>query len=117
MRPFESYNGKFRLGETLRRLSLSLIFLLSCLGFAHPELDDYVPAVKIRPADSTIANPERQPKRILGGMTQATVAGNHSVFTAVFIHSFVKFDRKQNTRLWPFVTMGTTRAPPATVSV
>jgi hypothetical protein len=32
--------------------------------------------------------------------------------TAAFAYSFVKFDRKQNTRLWPFVTTGTTRSPP-----
>ena len=32
--------------------------------------------------------------------------------TATFAYSFVKFDRKQNTRLWPFVTTGTTRSPP-----
>jgi hypothetical protein len=32
--------------------------------------------------------------------------------TPAFAYSFVKFDRKQNTRLWPFVTTGTTRSPP-----
>ena len=32
--------------------------------------------------------------------------------TAAFAYSFVKFDRKQNTRLWLFVTTGTTRSPP-----
>ena len=32
--------------------------------------------------------------------------------TATFAYFFVKFDRKQNTRLWPFVTTGTTRSPP-----
>ena len=27
--------------------------------------------------------------------------------------SYIKFDRKQNTRLWPFIFTGITRSPPA----
>jgi hypothetical protein len=37
------------------------------------------------------------------------------VVTATFTHAFVKFDRKQNTRLWPFITAGTTRSPPLSI--
>jgi hypothetical protein len=117
MRPFESYGEKVRLVENLRRLSLALIFLFSCLGIAQSGLDDYVPEVKARAAGTAIAHPDRQPKRDLGGGIQATITAQHSVFTAAFIQSFLRSDRKQNTRLWPFVTAGTTRAPPATFSI
>jgi|GEM_PF-4069187 len=117
MRPFGSYKDKVRVLKGLRRLSLSLIFFFSCLGFTQPGLDDEVPGVKVRSAASTISQPERQPKRDLASNIQAMITGHHSVFTAVFIHSFVRSDRKQNTWLWPFVRMGTTRAPPAAVSL
>jgi hypothetical protein len=117
MRCFGSYSEKLQVVGNLRTLSLSFIFLFSCLGFVQPQLDDYAPGVKVRAAGAVIVNAERQPKRYLGGLTQAMIADDHSIFTAVFIHCFVKFDRKQNTRLWPFVTVGTTRAPPATFSV
>ena len=117
MRLFKSYNDKVRVFKTLRRLSLSLIFLFSCLGFAQPQLDDYAPGIKARSGETVISHPERQPKRDLGGSIQAMITGHHSAFTAVFIHSFLKFDRKQNTRLWPFVTSCTTRAPPAIFSI
>jgi len=117
MRPFGSYKDKVRVLKGLRRLCLSLIFFFSCLGFTQPGLDDEVPGVKVRSAASTISQPERQPKRDLASNIQAMITGHHSVFTAVFIHSFVRSDRKQNTWLWPFVRMGTTRAPPAAVSL
>jgi len=117
MRPFEFCSDKVRLIKKLRRLSLSLIFFFSCLGFAQPGLDDEVPGVKVRSAVTTISHPERQPKRDFAGSIQALITGQHSVFTAVFVHSFLRFDRKQNTRLWPFVSVGTTRAPPAEISL
>ncbi len=118
MRPFKSYDDKLRVAKRLHRLPLSFIFLFSCLVFADPQLDDHVPGVKVRSSAPLISHiTEIQPRRDLSGSIQAMIAGDHSVFTAVFIHSFVRFDRKQNTRLWPFVTMGTTRAPPATLSL
>ena len=117
MRRFESYNEKVRNFKNLRGFSLSLFFLFSCLGFAQPQLDDHAPGVKARSGETLVVHPERQPKRDLGGSLQALIASRHSVLTAIFIHSFLRFDRKQNTRLWPFVTMGTTRAPPAVVSL
>jgi hypothetical protein len=117
MRAFEPCNVKVRLTKKLRRLSLSLIFLFSCLGFAQPQLDDYAPGIKVRSTVTTISHPERQPKRDFAGSIQALITGQHSVFTAVFVQSFLRFDRKQNTRLWPFVSVGTTRAPPAEFSL
>ena len=43
----------------------------------------------------------------------APVPANHAgIPTAAFAYSFIKFDRQQNTRLWPFVTEGITRSPP-----
>jgi hypothetical protein len=32
--------------------------------------------------------------------------------SAALAYSFVRFDRKQNTRLWPFVSAGINRSPP-----
>jgi len=117
MRLFKSCRDKVRVYKTLRRLSLSLIFLFCCLGFAQPQLDDYAPGIKARSGETVIVPPERQPKRDFTRSIQAIITGQHRVFTAVFIHSFLRFDRKQNTRLWPFVRMGTTRAPPAGFSL
>ena len=114
MRLVESCDNRVRVIESLRRLSLSLILLFSFLGFAQPRLDDHVPGVKVRPAGTVMISPERQPRRDPAGGIHAVIAGHRSVFTAVFIYSFLRFDRKQNTRLWPFVPMGTARAPPAT---
>jgi hypothetical protein len=117
MRLFKSYNDKVRVFKTLRRLSLSLIFLFSCLGFAQPQLDDYAPGIKARSGETVIVQPERQPKRDFTSSIKAIITGQHRVFTAVFVQSFLRFDRKQNTRLWPFVSVGTTRAPPAEISL
>ena len=110
----KSREKKIRFVGSVRRLSLSIIFLVSCSGFAQPQLDDYVPGLKVRPAGAEVANPQRQAKR---DPSVSILLGSDLIFTAVFIHSFLRFDRKQNTRLWPFVTRGTTRAPPAAVSV
>ena len=117
MSPLKSREKKIRFVGSVRRLSLSIIFLVSCLGFAQPQLDDYVPGLKVRPAGTEVANSQRQAKRDPSVSIQSVLPGSDLIFTAVFIHSFLRFDRKQNTRLWPFVTLGTTRAPPAAVSV
>jgi hypothetical protein len=114
MSPSESCGTKIRFVGSVRRLSLSIIFLVSCSGFAQPQLDDHVPGLKVRPAGTEVANSQRQAKR---DPSVSILPGSGLIFTAVFIHSFVRFDRKQNTRLWPFVTRGTTRAPPAAFSV
>src|SRR5215467_6879442 len=117
MTPFRRYKGIVRLLKNLRRITLSLIFFFSCLGFAQPGLDDEVPGVKVRSPVTSISHPERQPKRDFAGSIQRIITGQHSVFTAVFVHSFLRLDRKPNTRLWPFVSLGTPRAPPAEFSI
>jgi len=103
--------------QRLRRIPFLFVFLVSCLFFANPSLDDYTPGVKVRPETTVVVSPEREPKRDLDSAILAIIAGERLTFTAVFIYSFVKFDRKQNIRLWPFVTMGTPRAPPAGFSL
>ena len=113
----KSREKKIRFVGSVRRLSLSIIFLVSCSGFAQPQLDDYVPGLKVRPAGAEVANSQRQAKREPSVSIQSVLSGSDLIFTAVFIRSFLRFDRKQNTHLWPFVTRGTTRAPPAAVSV
>jgi len=55
-----------------------------------------------------------QPHDSLSSATVVLPLKNVGV-TATFTYFFVKFDRKQNTRLWPFVTTGTTRSPPLSI--
>jgi len=103
--------------ESLGRIPLSFIFLCAFLAFAHPDLDDYVPGVKVTQATVSIGNPEKQSKRDLGNTIRAINSGDHSVFKPIFVFSFVKFDRTQNTPPWPFMTTGAARAPPAAFSL
>jgi len=117
MRRFEPCSDKSRFIKKLRQISLSLIFFFSCLGFTQPGLDDEVPGIKVRSTVTTISHPERQPKRDFAGSIQAIITSQHSVFTAVFNRSFHRFDRQQNNWLWPFVSLETTRAPPAELSL
>jgi hypothetical protein len=116
MRRFHSQNPALRI-ETLGSIPLSLIFLCAFLAFAHPDLDDYVPGVKVTQSTTLVANPEKHPKRDLGHSIRVIVSSQRFTFTTVFINSFLKFDRKQNTRLWPLVTASATRAPPVAFSL
>jgi hypothetical protein len=73
------------------------------------QLHDYVFAGAPRLVNGATERIEHRDYRAEFG--PALARGDFAV-TAAFAYSFLKFDRKQNTRLWPFVTTGTTRSPP-----
>ncbi len=73
------------------------------------QLHDYVFAGTPRLVNGATERIEHRDYRAELG--PALARGGFAV-TATFAYFFVKFDRKQNTRLWPFVTTGTTRSPP-----
>jgi hypothetical protein len=97
----------------MRRLGFNLVpmAIIPLLAASWPqrELQDQVsagiPACQKRRADR-LEDREHRAEAAL-----AAPVGDF-VPTSAFAYSFVKFDRKQNTRLWPFVTTGTTRSPP-----
>jgi hypothetical protein len=87
------------------------ILVILLLGATWPErqVRDYLSAGAPRLVSGAS---ERIQQREQTTQTAAALALGSFVVTAVFAYSFVKFDRKQNTRLWPFVTTGTARSPP-----
>lgn len=92
-----------------RRLVLTLIILLLAASWPQRELQDQVSAGAPRVVSAVAERLEHREYRAEAAL--APPVGDF-VPTAAFAYSFVKFDRKQNTRLWPFVTTGTTRSPP-----
>jgi hypothetical protein len=56
---------------------------------------------------------ERTQHRPLQSDLASALPGESRIFVEF---SYIKFDRKQNTRLWPFIFTGITRSPPALVS-
>jgi hypothetical protein len=97
---------------TLHRIPVSFLFLFYCLVFVHPLLDDTLPGLKVHPTTIHGAGSDKQPKRDFGVTLNSIIQSGQARFSAAFIQTFVKLDRKQNTRLWPFIDAGTTRSPP-----
>jgi len=83
-------------------------FLLGAI-WGQPSLHDYVSVGTARLISGASERLEHRENPFEA--SHALAIGVHSA-TAAFADAFVKFDRKQNTRLWPFVTTGTTRSPP-----
>lgn len=84
------------------------IFLLGTI-WSQSALDGYAPAGTAHLMSAGIERIEHRASP--SGTAYALALGVFAV-TAAFAFAFVRFDRKQNTRLWPFVTTGTTRSPP-----
>ena len=104
-------SGK-RILAALRRLPGSFLFLFYRLVFVHPLFDDTIPGLKVHPTTIHGVGGNKHLKRDLAGTISWIIPGERPQFTAAFLEAFVKLDRKQNTRLWPFVNDGTTRSPP-----
>jgi hypothetical protein len=95
-----------------RGLLAIIIILAFSATYSERQLHGYVSAGTLRLVS---AMAERiQPHDNLSPATAVRPLKN-VVVTATFTHAFVKFDRKQNTRLWPFITAGTTRSPPLSI--
>jgi hypothetical protein len=90
--------------------SLIVIILLLALSWQQRELQNQVSAGTPRVVSSVADRLEDREHRAKAAL--APPIGDF-VPTPAFAYFFVKFDRKQNTRLWPFVTTGTTRSPPS----
>jgi hypothetical protein len=86
-----------------------VIILLLAVSWPQRELQDQVSAGTPRVVSAVAERLEDREHRTEAAPTPPV---GDFVPTAAFAYSFVKFDRKQNTRLWPFVTTGTTRSPP-----
>ena len=95
-----------------RGLVAIIIILAFSATYPQRQLHGYVSAANLRLVSEL--SERIQPHDNLSSAT-AVLPLKNMVVTATFTHSFVKFDRKQNTRLWPFVTTGTTRSPPLSI--
>ena len=105
-------NSGRKILAALRRLPASFLFLFFCLVFVHPLFDDILPGLKVHPTTIHGVGGDKHLKRDLAGTISWIISADRPEFTAAFIEGFVTLDRKQNTRLWPFVDDGTTRSPP-----
>jgi hypothetical protein len=71
------------------------------------QLTDYLSFVTIKIGYSNFERTHHRP-------IQSEVASAWPHKSRIFVEfSYIKFDRKQNTRLWPFLFTGITRSPPA----
>jgi hypothetical protein len=86
-----------------------IVILLFWVAWPYEQLDDYVSTGVPRVVSAT----ERLEHHEQWAEAVSALALGTFAITASFAYSFIKFDRKQNTRLWPFVTTGTTRSPPS----
>jgi hypothetical protein len=93
----------------LRGLGPILVIFLLGVICSQPSLHDYVSAGTARLISGGSERLEHRENPFEA--SHALAIGVFTV-TAAFADAFVRFDRKQNTRLWPFVTTGTTRSPP-----
>jgi hypothetical protein len=103
----------FKQQRLIWRGVLAIVIILAFSAtYSQRQLHGYVPAGTLRLV-SALA--ERiQPHDNLS-TAAAVLSLKNVVATATFTHSFVKFDRKQNTRVWPFITTGKTRSPPISI--
>jgi hypothetical protein len=86
-----------------------IVILLFWLTWPYEQLHNYVSPG----APRIVSGTERLEHHEQWAEAVSTLALGTFAITASFAYSFIKFDRKQNTRLWPFVTTGTTRSPPS----
>jgi hypothetical protein len=86
-----------------------IVILLFWVAWPYEDVQNFLSVGAPRVAGGT-ERLEHQEHRVEAA--SALALGTFAV-TASFAYSFIKFDRKQNTRLWPFVTTGTTRSPPS----
>jgi hypothetical protein len=86
-----------------------IVILLFLVAWPCEQLCEYVSTG----APRVVSGTERLEHHEQWTEAVSTLALGTFVITASFTYSFIKFDRKQNTRLWPFVTTGTTRSPPS----
>jgi hypothetical protein len=86
-----------------------IVILLFWVAWPYEQLREYLSAGAPRVVSATerLEHHEQWAEPVL-----ALAVGTFAI-TAFFAYSFIKFDRKQNTRLWPFVATGTTRSPPS----
>jgi hypothetical protein len=89
-----------------------LILTLVASDLAQGRPHEYVSAGNSRLLNGA---PERIQEREQEVHPALALALGTFAVTAAFTYFFIKFDRKQNTRLWPFVTAGTTRSPPSSL--
>ena len=93
---------------------MAIVVLLLCAGFSQPELDNRHPGVKASVATGKLSRPQKLSYELEEIRRQRGVlALGNFLFTSVFHHAFVRFDRKQNLHLWPVVTIGFERSPPS----
>jgi hypothetical protein len=92
-----------------RTLIAVLVVFLGVSTWTQGRFDDYVSAGSARLLSGTLERIQQREQEI---HTTVVLALGSFPVTAAFSYFFTKFDRKQNTRLWPFVTAGTTRSPP-----
>jgi hypothetical protein len=91
--------------DKLSRLTFRalLVALLLCAPYLQP-------APEFSVAGPSLAKAELERSvRVLRVDAPAALPLEKSFFTPAF---FIKFDRQQNTRLWPFIFTGITRSPP-----
>jgi hypothetical protein len=92
-------------------LPFVLIFILAVLSVGAASLQEpvgeYVLVATARVGNSDFERSQHRPFK----SHIATVFAFHNLRFVEF--SYLKFDRKQNTRLWPFIFTGITRSPPA----
>jgi len=86
-----------------------IVILLFWVAWPYEELQDFLSVG----APRVVSGTERLEHHEHRAEAASVLALGTFAFTAAFAYSFIKFDRKQNTRLWPFVTTGTTRSPPS----
>ena len=70
-------------------------------------LAEYLSFVTTKTAYSDFERPDHRPFR---SNLASDLPGRSRTVVEFF---YIKFDRKQNTRLWPFIFTGITRSPPA----
>jgi hypothetical protein len=103
----------FKQQRLLWRGLLAIIIILAFSAtYSQLQLHGYVSAGTLRFVSGLAEG--IQPHDNLSTAT-AVLPLKNVVVTATFTYAFVKFDRKQNTRLWPFITAGTTRSPPLSI--
>jgi hypothetical protein len=88
-------------------LAFALAILLLGATPLQQQVGEYLSVATVRIGNSDFERSQHRPFQ--SELTTALPAENRP-FTEC---SYIKFDRKQNTRLWPFIFTGITRSPPA----
>ena len=97
-----------RSGKCDLRFALVLFLAVLLLGTTstQPQLGEYLSVATSKIGNSDFERSQHRPFK--SDAATALACGN-----LLFIElSYINFDRKQNTRLWPFIFTGITRSPP-----